>query len=593
MALIPPLSDGTYPPLTLESYVARSRNFLERMLDAEGLPYFNVFWTTPAEAVHDWPDFGDLTARYLEGAVMLRHLTGTPAITEGRLRERFISSFARGDGLLYRPASPYCTPCADLADQALALCTLYALAAGDADATARSLATAMVRTLDDLAVKADDYAFYPGTRYLDGAWIGRRFDQPGQSFDLMLIRPLVRCAIRFDLPRALDLADKLVLGLFDHSAAFAAAGSFGGHTHSRLRGLAGALDWALQVGDGSLVDRVDAAYLWYREQSTAFGFMPEVTLRDDDVVGCETCTIMDDLDLAILLARSGHPTYWADVERIARNHLIESQVDDVGWLPNAPARVDADGISYRDVGDRQRGGYAGWSSPNHILAYDEELPARWPQGTADPSRLLGKVRAMQNCCGGSGIRAFFQIWRSAAEFRDGVLWVHLHLDKALPEAEIRGGQPYCGWVRITPRTTTPVAVRAPDFVASGQLRANLDGEELPVRLVDGYVRFDAIAAGATVEVSYPLPIRSEEVTIGNPGHQNYRYRVTWKGDTVVEVLPLGNPTGGHTRLLDHPVRLYYGTEGPGPLYQRHWLLAANAAPNPAPLQIDTGSIALY
>lgn len=361
MAMIQPPPGGGNPSVALESYVARSRNFLERMLDQDGLPYFNVFWTAPAEAAHDWPDPGDLTSRYLEAAAMLRHLTGAGAATEARLRERFVGSLSEADGLLYRPASPYWSPCADLADQALALCALYAWADGDGDATARERAEAMVRTLAGLAVATGDDAYYPGAQYRDGRWI----------------------------------------------------------------------------------------------------------------------------------------------------------------------------------------------------------------------------------------RAFFQVWRSIAESRDGVLRVHLHLDKALPEAEIRGGQPYAGWVRVTPRVATPVAVRAPDFVALDQLRASVDGLDVPTHLVDGYLHVDRVRPGATLTLSYPLPTRSEEIAIGNPGRQRYRYRVTWTGDTVVEVRPLGNPPEGYTRLMGHPVRLYYDDAGPGPLYQRRWLGSRRGAPVPTPLRVDRGAIHLY
>lgn len=160
MAMIQSSPSGVNPSVALEAYVARSRNFLERMLDQDGLSYFNVFWTAPAEAVHDWPDPGDLTSRYLEAAAMLRHLTGSAATTEGQLRNRFFGSFSQDDGLLYRPASPYWTRCADLADQALARCALYALADGDSDRTADSWAKAIVHTLASLAVVTENYAFY-------------------------------------------------------------------------------------------------------------------------------------------------------------------------------------------------------------------------------------------------------------------------------------------------------------------------------------------------------------------------------------------------------------------------------------------------
>ena len=63
----------------IETLVGRTYNYLDRMVDKDGLPYFNIFWCDPAEAAHDWPDFGDVTSRQLQGAIMARHLTGKEA----------------------------------------------------------------------------------------------------------------------------------------------------------------------------------------------------------------------------------------------------------------------------------------------------------------------------------------------------------------------------------------------------------------------------------------------------------------------------------------------------------------------------------
>ena len=66
----------------IETYVNRAYNYLDNMVDKDGLPYFNVFWTAPAEAAHDWPDFGDVMTRQLQAAIMARHMTGKEARNE-------------------------------------------------------------------------------------------------------------------------------------------------------------------------------------------------------------------------------------------------------------------------------------------------------------------------------------------------------------------------------------------------------------------------------------------------------------------------------------------------------------------------------
>jgi hypothetical protein len=82
----------------------------------------------------------------------------------------------------------------------------------------------------------------------------------------------------------------------------------------------------------------------------------------------------------------------------------------------------------------------------------------------------------------------------------------------------------------------------------------------------------------------------EDVTIGNPGFRQYRYRATWKGDTVVRMVPIGEqvPTG-FSDFDGKPVEIFYGTDGPGPLYQRDAMLDEVELTR-APLHLDDGSL---
>ena len=105
-----------------------------------------------------------------------------------------------------------------------------------------------------------------------------------------------------------------------------------------------------------------------------------------------------------------------------------------------------------------------------------------------------------------------------------------------------------------------------------------------------YLALAPCQAGDRIEVSYPLPITTEEATVGNPGYRQWRYRVTWKGDTVVRIAPLGaSAKTGFSDFDGKQVDIFYGTEGPGPLYQRESMLTT-ADPKPAPLHLDDGSL---
>jgi hypothetical protein len=550
----------------LETYARRSLNYLSQMVDSSAQPYFNVFWTDPAEAAHDWPDFGDVTSRQLQAVVMARHMTGEALPIERTWLKRVRSYLDPQIGLLVRPLTPYSEPIADLGDQAL---TLYALVTAYLDHHSDSLRRAihkMVSTLLRMALQDSTGA---------------------KRFGGFMIKSLMVCGRLMDYDPALSLAGILVKQVFETDQVFSPDNTFrhGGHMHGNLRTLVGAADYALYLWDPILYSRVEAVYRYVRSVSTRFGFLPEAIGRQGDIVSCETCALMDYLGLAVTLANHGHPEYWGDAERVLRNQLVESQVRDVSWLTSDPMRGDTEQFTWRDVGSRMVGGWAGWSSPNHILAARETLNAHW----GGPA-LRDKTRAFQNCCGGSGVHALFTAWKNASRFEGDTLSVHMHLDKLLPQAEIRGYQPYQGLTTIALTQPCRVRVRIPDFTSAPQMK--VEGARGPVgtRVWGNYLELGEQPAGEVLHVTYPLPLCSEQISIGNPGFRQYHYRVTWKGDTVVRLDPLGNDSVmGYSDFDKADVPVFYGVPGPGPLYQRDDM-PSNRAPELSPLQQDLGAL---
>ena len=168
--------------------------------------------------------------------------------------------------------------------------------------------------------------------------------------------------------------------------------------------------------------------------------------------------------------------------------------------------------------------------------------------------------------------------------------VHLHIDKLLPQAEIRGYQPYKGLLTISLKQPCKVRVRIPEFVDPKDIKAKSNGGKVKATVWGNYLELGSRQAGEMLEVSYPLPVRDEEATIGNPRFRQYRYRVTWKGDTVVRMTPLGEQfKTGFSDFDGKNVEVFYGAEGPGPIYQREQMLK-DADPKPAPLHMDDGSL---
>lgn len=564
----------TVTTFTLEKYALNSYNYFNRMVDRNGLPYFNIFWTEPAEAAHDWPDFGDVMIRQIQGAIMGRHMTGKKAAIENTWYDKMMASFDAETGLLYREETQYITSEAkeaELGAQALTLYTLVTAYLDNKDEAVRSIACKMVDTL---------YKHYSGEEPPDNIWISG-----------FIIKSLMAAVRHMQCESALKLAGLLVRTVFERKSFFAPDNTFrhGGHMHGNLRTLAGAADYALYVRDAVLFSRIDALYRYVRSEGTRFGFLPESIGRQADIVACETCAIMDFLGLAVTLANHGHPEYWGDVERTVRNHLVESQLQDGSWLKTDPeSREDTRQFSRHCVGERMVGGYAGWSAPNHILACAETLNSHW-----GGEELRNKVRAFQNCCGGSGTHGLFIAWKNAARYEDGCLSVHLLIDKLLPQAEIRSCQPYKGLLTIAMKESCRVRVRIPEFVDPADIRVSINDRLSEFKVWGNYVELGARALHDSIRIAFPLPVYEEEVTIGNPGFRTYKYKATWKGDTVIRMEPVGNDwPHGYSDYDKREVPVYYGREGVGQLYRREFMLA-EADPEPAPLHLDDSNLDLW
>jgi hypothetical protein len=178
---------------SLEAIAARSANYLERLVDIRGLPYFNVFWDEPSHAAHDWPDFGDVMSRQYQAAAMLRRMTGRKLSVEDAWRRLLVSFIDPADGLLYRPATAWSKREADWGDQAL---TLYALVTRHADGGDPEAGKAAAAMAAGLLAKA------------------RTGDLPPSGFNGFIVKSLMACVRRLDPPLdggpALDLARLIV-----------------------------------------------------------------------------------------------------------------------------------------------------------------------------------------------------------------------------------------------------------------------------------------------------------------------------------------------------------------------------------------------
>lgn len=539
--------------LCLDEMLHLGADHVDSLVGADGRTYFDVFLTEPAEAIMDWPDFVDLPARYWEAAIMIEEATGRRGLTKERVREWLFSHFA-DDGLAYRPDGPISTPIPEMFDQSRLLYSLVSvLMHSPDDEEVRKRTISLIEALLKDATYVEDYAY-----------IG----EIGIYFGGTLIRPLVQAGLVCQRPDWVEFGGKLARGLFHHSDLIAADGSFKGHVHGALSAIAGALAYAIVKGDDRLLERAHLGFKYAVSISTNFGFVPELAQRKDDMIACETCTLMDYLDVALLLARHVDESYWDLVEKAARNHLWESQIRDASWLPGSAEAIDEDDVIRRDLATRMRGAFAGWSAPHCMLAYHEHHGCGWMRKPEKKALYLDKIRAVQNCCAGGGIRAVFQIWSNIVTREGDTVRVNLSLDRSTEDIDVTSFLPFDGSVHLRLKKDAILRWRYPSHVSPASV--SVDSSEGVDGRVDGaFLDFGFQKAGTQIAVRFSLPEASESVVIGNQGAQQYRFQVDWRGDTILGIAP--DPTNartGYTGLMDRSMPTSYGDAGIGPIYQR-------------------------
>jgi hypothetical protein len=539
--------------LSLEDMMKLGAHHLERLVDDKGRTYFDVFRTQPPEAVTDWPDFVDLPSRYWEAGVLIESVLSSPVSGRERVAN-WLFSHLEADGLAYRPDGPISNHTAELFDQSRLLYALNSrVMSNPGDETARNRLAKLADGLKRLSTRQSDYAY---------------IDKIGLYYGGTLIRPMLQAGIVLDRPNLVDFAAALARGVVDHSDLIGPDGGFSGHVHGALSCIAGIAALGIKTGDQHLLERGRTAFQFARGFSTDFGWVPESARHMDDVIACETCSIMDYLDNALLLARHVDASYFDVVEKAARNHLWESQIRDASWLGPEDGQ-DEDGVFRTALHDRVVGSFTGWSAPHCSLADEECFWDSWVKTPALRPRYTGKVRALQNCCAGAGIRAVHQVWSSIVT-RDGdLVSVNLSLDRATPEVQVTSFVPFEGRVRIAIKRDVTLRWRPPSGCAPGSVRIKSSGPPPSPRANGTYLEFGKQRSGTILELTFPLPEHRQVLTMGNAGHQQYRFEVEWRGDTVLAIRP--DPENANDVWVQHAGQRrpsYYHTQGPGPLYQR-------------------------
>ena len=533
----------TYPEtLTLEHLAPATAEFLTRMMDEGqgGLPYFRILLDAePPTAMHEWPDWGDMTARFAEALMMARLMTGSdrwlPA--ERRLLELLISLFAP-DGLNYRAKTAWSGDDALVFDQSRVLTTLVSWSMLGADERASRLTRFHIDALGRIARREGEVWRFPARAHPRGGWRPGYDVGPGTHGPAhccyeggVHISPLVMFYEMEAYEPALELARGLVNWVLADGG-IAEDGTFDGHVHSRLATAAGLLRYGLLSGRDDLIERGKRAVDFALSLSTGFGWVPESV---EEPEGCEVCCLMDLLDCFFLLARAGRPDYYDRAERVIRNHLMETQLRDVGWLARGEGGPEDDRRSTEGMPERLLGAFAGWSAPNDFIGRN-----RWQ---------------LMNCCGPAGLRALYLAWNEVVGGDWQVTRINLLLNHAGESAWVRSWLPAEGRLEVRVAEAKPLEVRIPGWAGRDQVSVTVDGQAAPFEWSGNYIKLGhddrpRLQPGQLVTVEFPVV---ETTTTEEKGGGTFTVR--WRGDTVLGISPAGTHHPlyqGRAALADNP-----------------------------------------
>jgi len=574
--------------------------------------WFNIHWgNNPPYMAHHYCDI-DCAPKLWDAMAQLRAACGSEEFldVEEGMGKTLMSFLDKDDGLyyaMYNPKRPWvhrgeysCFPDhppkkEDYAVASASGIMLYSMIVrNDLGVThCEEQIRAMVRGLHDLAVKKEDYAYFPTggpgvipfsrprSGWQDTAEPGLPGDKslgykkPIESGvyieKLRAIRGLSMWADRSGDEQALELAGKMVRFVLkpqhwgNAADPLQVVGAEQGHCDRHPAAfthiLRCVLEYGLVAGDSRVCDFVRSNYEYLRTWGiNRIGYLSYGSSGRMIEAGCFLCDLVY---IPIKLSRAGLGDYWDDVDRIIRNHLVESQflrrdlldrVSQNGPKEQLP-KLSPGEICTENVHERMLG----------IFGY-----------TLGPTCITGQ-RIIQ-CCTGNGARGLASAWKGILEGKGDEAQVNLLLNRASPWLDLDSYLPYEGKVVIHNKTARRIAVRIPAWVNRRKLRARVNGADRNLSFVGAYQVFEDLKPGDTLQVDFPVAeetVHLTALTDVKGDRQHTTYEIAFRGNTVVDISP-----------RDESPAVY-------PMYLRDHMKAAKKAPMKTVQRFVTPKIARW
>jgi hypothetical protein len=418
----------------------------------------------------------------------------------------------------------------------------------------RATARKIVQRLKSLAVyPGENQCYFPcgmGALRQDGSVVPNGWNQHPAP----IVEPLVNYYLATGDREALDFAkayaEGIMTGIQPDGLRFGADGRFDGHSHATMHALWGVAHLGLVTGESRYVDFVKRTWDWMLSRGTGTGWFP----AGPDTCN-ETCCISDMMSNAAIIARNGHPEYFDYVERYLRNYISNLQFivtpEFEAYYRRINEKAGADEIR-RGIEELKKfqGGIIGGSGLND-----------WENA------LLGRVCGFEmfGCCAPEGMRAIYTTWTNIidrlpeSKLGPAGVYVNLSLSRRSPWGQVVSFFPGSGRLTVQAAVRDRFFLRPPHWAPREKVKAFVGTQTVPVHWSGSYVRFDDVAPGQELTITYPLIGFSHEVQGLWKDRPELRIKFEWLGNMVLRADPPAQQTPlfiGRPRLLPPPPKTH-------------------------------------
>lgn len=533
-----------YDPLESARLV---HHYITNMVDPayDNLPYWLLLPNKkPAEAAHCRVDDAELVGSWYEGLVSAMRMLGTDEGDDVKqsLRRHLMKSWGE-HGLRFCEKYPWThTVHASFHEMGYILPGLNMITEDyPDDEENEKRVRELIHGMRSLAIKREVRTFwsgdftetetiyeFPNDVYLkDGGFDLSRHTGRGEQpiRNAVMLQALVR---RYELTNdeeALDLAVGIANYVLGPSRYFNYKMEYFGHVHSAVWFACGLVKLGRLTENKTYIEKGKAIYDYTRSISSSFGWVPEYAQwHPMEEEHCETCCIRDMIICARELISCGYSEYWNDINLFARNQLVENQVRYTGYVTVDNSLPDGDGITYKDIDKRMRGGFTGGSEPNSIS--------------------LTRFRSIAGCCVGTAPVALKTVWDNCIAEENGVWICNVPCDKENDDIVMKSYIPDEGLISLTAKRAVKAGFRLYDWMKDVSFTVN--GKKADPSYCDGYVYF-CLSEGDCAELRADISDRIVKETAAGR-----EYTVTWRGCDVVDITPRGEHVRLYQRNSDVP-----------------------------------------